>query len=76
MLKGREWKTDWRNASGLALREVDHSFTTQWYLRTVYDLDGYIDYPAQEPPYSVLWGIVNGASDFSPPYGTVVQVRM
>jgi predicted metal-dependent peptidase len=37
--------------------------------------DGYISYPADEPPYAVLWGIVNGLSGFTPPYGTVVQVK-
>jgi predicted metal-dependent peptidase len=38
--------------------------------------DGYIDYPAQEPPYAVLWGLVDGTESFSPPYGTVVHVRL
>jgi predicted metal-dependent peptidase len=37
--------------------------------------DGFISYPADEPPYAVLWGLVNGMSGFTPPYGTVVQVR-
>jgi len=37
--------------------------------------DGYISYPADEPPYAVLWGLVDGYSGFTPPYGTVVQVR-
>ena len=37
--------------------------------------DGYIDYPADEPPYAVLWGLVNGMDGFAPAYGTVVHVR-
>jgi len=37
--------------------------------------DGYIEYPAAEPHYAVLWGLVNGTEYFSPPYGTVVHVR-
>jgi predicted metal-dependent peptidase len=37
--------------------------------------DGYISYPAEEPPYRVLWGLVNGDSNFRPPYGTVVHVK-
>jgi predicted metal-dependent peptidase len=37
--------------------------------------DGYIAYPAEEPPYAVLWGLVNGWPDFRPSYGTVVHVR-
>ncbi|MBA4189237.1 MAG: hypothetical protein C0467_14670 [Planctomycetaceae bacterium] len=37
--------------------------------------DGYISYPAEEPPYSVLWGIVDGYSSYHPPYGTVVHVK-
>jgi predicted metal-dependent peptidase len=37
--------------------------------------DGYIDYPAEEPPYSVLWGLVDGDPNFQPAYGTAVQVR-
>ena len=37
--------------------------------------DGYISYPAEEPPYAVLWGLVDGYSGFRPPYGTVVHVR-
>jgi predicted metal-dependent peptidase len=38
--------------------------------------DGYIDFPAQEPPYAVLWGLVSGDSSFDPPYGTVVHVSV
>jgi predicted metal-dependent peptidase len=37
--------------------------------------DGYISYPAEEPPYAVLWGLVDGYSGFTPPYGTVVHVK-
>jgi len=37
--------------------------------------DGYISYPTEEPPYAVLWGLVDGYSSFTPPYGTVVQVQ-
>jgi predicted metal-dependent peptidase len=37
--------------------------------------DGYIAYPAEEPPYAVLWGLVDGYGNFQPPYGTVVHVR-
>jgi len=37
--------------------------------------DGYISYPREEPPYSVLWGLVDGALNFHPPYGTVVHVK-
>lgn len=37
--------------------------------------DGYIDYPADEPPYAVLWGLVNGDESFEPRYGSVVHVR-
>lgn len=37
--------------------------------------DGYITYPADEPPCAVLWGLVNGWPDFRPRYGTVVHVR-
>lgn len=38
--------------------------------------DGMISYPAEEPPYSVLWGLVDGVSHFQPDYGTVVHVRL
>ena len=37
--------------------------------------DGYITFPAEEPPYAVLWGLVDGWSEFRPPYGTVVHVK-
>jgi predicted metal-dependent peptidase len=37
--------------------------------------DGYIDYPREEPPYNVLWGLVDGDPNFTPLYGTVVHVR-
>lgn len=37
--------------------------------------DGYIDYLSEEPPYAVLWGLVDGDPNFSPSYGTVVHVR-
>ena len=37
--------------------------------------NGYISYPADEPPYAVLWGLVNGWDAFTPAYGTVVQVK-
>jgi hypothetical protein len=37
--------------------------------------DGYITYPSEEPPYAVLWGLVNGWPDFRPQYGTVVHVK-
>lgn len=36
--------------------------------------DGMISFPAEEPPYRVLWGLVNGVSHFQPAYGTVVAV--
>ncbi|QJW93010.1 vWA domain-containing protein [Frigoriglobus tundricola] len=36
--------------------------------------DGLISYPQSEPPYRVLWGLVNGSRSFHPPYGTVVHV--
>lgn len=38
--------------------------------------DGMISYPADEPPYRVLWGLVNGVSHFQPAYGAVVHVRL
>jgi len=38
--------------------------------------DGYIDFPADEPPYAVLWGLVDGDPRFAPPYGSVVHVRL
>jgi predicted metal-dependent peptidase len=38
--------------------------------------DGYINYPAAEPPYSVLWGVVRAPTGyeaaFRPPYGEVL----
>ena len=37
--------------------------------------DGMISYPREEPPYSVLWGLVDGYAGFHPPYGTVVHVK-
>lgn len=37
--------------------------------------DGYISYPAEEPPYRVLWGLVDGYTGFRPAYGTVVHVK-
>ena len=37
--------------------------------------DGHISYPAEEPPYAVLWGLVDGDTGFRPAYGTVVRVR-
>jgi predicted metal-dependent peptidase len=37
--------------------------------------DGYISYPKDEPPYSVLWGLVDGYSGFRPVYGSVVHVQ-
>jgi predicted metal-dependent peptidase len=37
--------------------------------------DGIISYPREEPPYSVLWGLVDGSTSFRPPYGTVVHVK-
>jgi predicted metal-dependent peptidase len=37
--------------------------------------DGLISYPRAEPPYSVLWGLVDGTSGFHPLYGTVVHVK-
>ena len=37
--------------------------------------DGYITYPAQEPPYAVLWVVYRDpagyAANFRPPYGAV-----
>ncbi|MFN4260041.1 MAG: DUF2201 family putative metallopeptidase [Gemmataceae bacterium] len=38
--------------------------------------DGYIEFPAQEPPYTVLWGLVNGSDYFAPPYGVVVRIDL
>jgi predicted metal-dependent peptidase len=38
--------------------------------------DGYIEYPAEEPAYAVLWGLVNGWPAFEPAYGAVVHVRL
>jgi predicted metal-dependent peptidase len=37
--------------------------------------DGLISYPDAEPAYSVLWGLVDGSTDFDPRYGTVVRVK-
>ena len=37
--------------------------------------DGYVSYPNEEPPYSVLWGLVDGYTTFNPAYGTVVHVK-
>lgn len=37
--------------------------------------DGYISYPREEPPYSVLWGLVDGYSGFRPTYGSVAHVK-
>ena len=37
--------------------------------------DGLISYPRTEPPYSVLWGLVDGAQSFHPSYGTVIHVK-
>ncbi len=37
--------------------------------------DGFISYPGDEPPYTVLWGLVDGHTGFHPAYGTVVHVR-
>jgi len=40
--------------------------------------DGYINYPANEPPYRVLWAIFRSpdgyVSNFKPPYGDVVYL--
>ncbi len=37
--------------------------------------DGYISYPAREPPYRVLWGLLGYVDpDFKPPYGLVVRM--
>ena len=38
--------------------------------------DGEIRYPRAEPPYSVLWGLIDGVPHFRPPYGTVVRVKL
>lgn len=38
--------------------------------------DGCISYPTAEPPYAVLWGLVDGWEGFAPNYGTVVYVRL
>jgi predicted metal-dependent peptidase len=39
--------------------------------------DGYIDFPAEEPPYRVLWALIGECSDeFRPSYGDVVRMRM
>lgn len=37
--------------------------------------DGDIYIPPEEPPYAVLWGLVDGNTSFNPDYGTVVHVR-
>ncbi|MBM3983283.1 MAG: hypothetical protein FJ304_24025 [Planctomycetes bacterium] len=37
--------------------------------------DGIISYPRAEPPYRVLWGLVDGTPGFRPGYGTVVRVK-
>ena len=37
--------------------------------------DGYISFPAEEPPYAVLWGLVDGWTEFHPTYGTVIHVK-
>ena len=39
--------------------------------------DGYIAFPADEPPYRVLWGLLGEArDDFDPPYGEVVRLDL
>jgi hypothetical protein len=39
--------------------------------------DGFIEYPAAEPPFHILWAVIDEASsDFEPPYGTVVELRL
>jgi predicted metal-dependent peptidase len=39
--------------------------------------DGYIDMPAQEPPYQTLWVLLGEVrSDFTPAYGHVVHMQM
>jgi predicted metal-dependent peptidase len=38
--------------------------------------DGFIDYPADEPPYRVLWGLLGDISTtFNPPYGQIIHLR-
>jgi predicted metal-dependent peptidase len=37
--------------------------------------DGFIEFPADEPPYRVLWGLLGDArEDFAPTYGDVVRL--
>lgn len=37
--------------------------------------DGAIDYPAEPPPFAVLWAVVNGGNPhFQPPYGQVIAL--
>jgi predicted metal-dependent peptidase len=37
--------------------------------------DGVIDYPAEPPPFAVLWAVVDGGDpNFQPPYGQVIAL--
>jgi predicted metal-dependent peptidase len=37
--------------------------------------DGYIDYPAEEPPYRVVWGLLGTVyQSFQPKYGEVIKL--
>ena len=37
--------------------------------------DGYIDIPAKEPPYRVVWALIGGINDsFAPAYGEVIKL--
>ena len=37
--------------------------------------DGFIAYPAEPPPFTVLWAVVNGDNPhFHPPYGQVIAL--
>lgn len=39
--------------------------------------DGYISFPADEPPYQVLWGLIGDYADaFDPPYGDVIKMKL
>ena len=36
--------------------------------------DGYIDFPADEPPFRVVWVLIGSSyDDFDPPYGVTIR---